>query len=413
MFKRIIILYYYFNALLLTRLPRFFLKIRQKYRLKKIHRFASTNSSFYRTAKPDIINKKIMMDNFDTFNTKGISKKIALDVALKAEKTRKFDETIENITVGMSSGTSGNRGLFVVSEKERLAWCGNILAKMLPKAPWKKQKIALFLRADSPLYQTVRSKTLTFAFFDLLEDQKSLKEKLKAFNPDVLVAPPSQLLMLMDTCKPIRVISIAETLLSDDEKRLEKGFGQKIFQIYQALEGFIAFTCCKGSLHINEDLIYLEKEDLGNDRFIPIITDLSRKTQPIIRYRLDDVLVKRSTPCSCKINFTTIERIEGRLDDILYVKTVEGHIKPLFPDFISRKIISADDGIDHFEVIQRSIDLWEIFLSQSFREKVYNDLLAFFKDIACLAPKITFVDTPFNKERGAKLRRIKRAYENL
>lgn len=35
----------------------------------------------------------------------------------------------------------------------------------------------------------------------------------------------------------------------------------------------------------------IEKEWLDETRFVPIITDLMRTSQPIVRYRLDDVLV--------------------------------------------------------------------------------------------------------------------------
>jgi len=66
-----------------------------------------------------VIDKAIMMENFDTLNTAGISKDEAFSVALKAERSRDFTISIRNITIGLSSGTSGNRGLFLASPKER------------------------------------------------------------------------------------------------------------------------------------------------------------------------------------------------------------------------------------------------------------------------------------------------------
>ena len=37
---------------------------------------------------------------------------------IKSEENRDFSPTIKGITVGLSSGTSGNRGVFLASEKE-------------------------------------------------------------------------------------------------------------------------------------------------------------------------------------------------------------------------------------------------------------------------------------------------------
>ena len=59
-----------------------------------------------------IIDKEVMMEHFDTLNTVHISKEEAFHIAFEAEKRRNFSPTIRNITVGLSSGTSGNRGVF-------------------------------------------------------------------------------------------------------------------------------------------------------------------------------------------------------------------------------------------------------------------------------------------------------------
>lgn len=413
MLRKLIILYHYFRAKLSMRFKHKTLPKWQNKNRSIITQYANEYSPFYRQHTGEVISKRIMMDHFSTFNTKQITKEAAYEIALEAEKSRNFGKTLNGITVGLSSGTSGNRGLFLVSESERLAWCGNILAKMLPEAPWRHQKIALFLRANSTLYESVNSKTLVFAYFDLLEDPSTLRDKLSAFDPDVLVAPPSMLLLLIGCCNPKRVISVAEVLTLLDEKRLETEFGQKIFQIYQCTEGFLGFTCSHGTLHLNEDLLVIEKEYVDDFRFIPIITDLFRKTQPIIRYRLDDILVERKTPCPCGCVFQPLERIEGRCDDLLYVALADGKTKPLFPDFVTRKIIFASEDIKDFEIIQRNLGKWEIFIEPQFKVAVEFALRELFLQMECLAPELVFVDRPFPRLPGAKLRRIRRQYEDL
>lgn len=411
--KKLIILYHFLKTKLIKKLPRSILKLWQKYHLNKMLRYAKKHSMFYRKNTNRIIDKKIMMENFSSFNTKGIGQKEAFNKAFNAEKKRHFDCQIDKITVGLSSGTSGNRGLFLVSENERLAWCGSILSKILPGALWKKQKVALFLRASSLLYQTVESTRLTFAYFDLLKDLETLKKELKSFDPDVLVAPPSVLLMLIGCSKPKRVICVAEKLNLSDEIHLEKGYGVKIHQIYQATEGFLGFTCSHGTIHLNEDLLIIEKEYLDDKRFIPIITDLFRKTQPIIRYRLDDILVEKKSSCPCGLHFLALEQIEGRSNDVLYVKNLQGSYKPLFADFIARRITFTDENIQEYEVVQTACDELCIYLDEPYRAKVLDALKQLFKEIDAITPKITFKKPKVRLNLDQKLRRIRRECEAL
>ena len=212
---------------------------------------------------------------------------------------------------------------------------------------------------------------------------------------------------------PFSRISVAEVLSPIDEKRLESGFQQKIFQIYQCTEGFLGFTCSHGTLHLNEDLLIFEKEYIDDLRFIPIITDLFRKTQPIIRYRLDDILVEKKTPCPCGCIFQPLERIEGRCDDLLYVALQDGGSKPLFPDFVSRKIIATSEEIEEFEIVQTRLNRWEIYLKPEFRTAVKAALDELFLRIDCLFPDLVFVDHPFPRLSGSKLRRIRREYATV
>jgi len=86
---------------------------------------------------------------------------------------------------------------------------------------------------------------------------------------------------------PKKIVSVAEVLEEEDEALISKRFSQKVHQIYQCTEGFLAHTCVEGNLHLNEDRVYIEKEFLDEEsgRFSPIITDFFRSSQPVIRYR--------------------------------------------------------------------------------------------------------------------------------
>ncbi len=165
------------------------------------------------------INKTLMMDNFDKLNTISINKVRAMDVALSAERTRSIAPLLNGVTVGLSSGTSGQRGLFLVSDSERYRWAGAMLAKMLPGILTHSERIALFLRSNSNLYTSIQSKRVVFRYFDLETTGDSLLEHLAQFQPTVLVAPPSMLRLLGQSKEegclviaPRKVISVAEVL---------------------------------------------------------------------------------------------------------------------------------------------------------------------------------------------------------
>jgi putative adenylate-forming enzyme len=375
-----------------------------------------------------IIGKEIMMEHFDTLNTAGLSREEALEVALEAERSRNFQPRIGNITVGLSSGTSGNRGLFLVSESEQAAWAGAMLAKVLPEPFWRPQNIAFFLRANSNLYQSVQSGKLQFQYFDLLESIESHVERLNRYNPGILAAPPSMLRLLalhkqtgLLTICPHTVISVAEVLDPIDADAIVEAFGGRIHQIYQCTEGFLASTCSFGTLHLNEDIVHIGKDYVDGDgsgrKFVPVVTDFSRTTQPIIRYRLNDVLTEAEAPCPCGSLFTTIEAIEGRCDDVFYLASLEdGRLIPVFPDYWSRAIISASPKILEYRIIQLGEAAVELQLlvtpgaDQGAIQKRAADAIAeLAQRMNCRAPKLAFASysAPL---RGQKLRRVERRW---
>jgi putative adenylate-forming enzyme len=366
------ILYFY----LMTRFYRKFksreqLETWQEKRIQLFLSWAKRNSTFYRDRAGNLalsdwrkiptIDKKIMMENFSSLNTVGIDRDQAFAVAHESEQSRDFTPTLNGVTVGLSSGTSGNRGLFLVSDLERARHAGTILGKILPNSLLSKNKVAFFMRANSNLYTASQSSRLQFEFFDLLTPVAEHLERLQTFKPTLLFAPPSMLIQLAEaqlqtkiSVHPLRIFSIAETLDPLDQKKIEAAFKQKVHQIYQCTEGFLGATCDHGTLHLNEDCVHIEPEwlDESKTKFMPIITDFSRTSQPIIRYRLNDILTVKKTPCPCGSPLMALETIEGRADDLLYFTNQQNESVTVFPDFIRRAIISSSDQLDEYLVRQ-------------------------------------------------------------
>ena len=321
--------------------------------------FHAANAHLDLAALP-LMTKERLLENFQACNRAGITLDQATRVAAEAERSRDFSPAIGDVTVGLSSGTHGPRGVFLVSARERAMWAGIMLGRAMSAAHFRQLlnplrpplRVAFFLRANSNLYETLKSSRIAFRFFDLFAGVDPHLATLDAHAPDVLVAPARVLAWLAEQqaagalhIAPTRVVSVAEVLEPDDERRIAQAFGQPVHQLYQCTEGFLGYTCEKGVLHLNEEFVHVEPEWLDEERtrFSPIITDFSRGTQPIVRYRLDDVLRVRATPCDCGRHSLALAAIDGRCDDILWFCGLDdATARPVFPDVVRHALLLAD-----------------------------------------------------------------------
>lgn len=419
----------------------------QQKRLKKILKFAVHHSPFYRqflsksknalelTDFP-IISKKEMMENFNQLNTLGLDRDTCFKLVINRERHRDFAAPQDQTAIGLSSGTSGSRGLFVADTTEQAMYAGNILAKVLDQQSLlQPQRIAYFLRSDNSLYRTAKQRHLQMKFFDPMTPLGQQVDALNQFNPTIFLAPCSVLRQLGPflqsgalQIKAEKIYSIAEVLSSFDAESIKRDFSvTTVHQLYQCTEGQLGATCKEGIIHLCEDLIYFEKEwlDESQGKFIPILTDLYRTSQPHIRYRLNDVLTLKKEPCSCGLGYQAIESIEGREDDILYFSKEDQSKKnnealvTVFADFIRRVFIFSSDRLDAYQLIQYSLDLCEIKIraqSENSIQTIENNILNEFQQLAQLLnfkmPKIKF--SSYHDPAGdTKLRRIQRVFSPI
>jgi len=415
---------------------RYFLKFKsrkklEKYQDKKIKKhikFLINNSKYYSQFAKDeinlndfpIVDKRIIMDNFDSINTVNVKKEDAFKVAIECEKSRNFTKKCSGLTVGLSSGTSGHRGLFLVSKKEQNLWVSNVLAKLLPKNKIFGHRVAFFLRADSNLYENANNFFIKFRYFDIYKSLDTYINELNGFSPTLLVAPSSVLLELSNfifenklRIYPEKIISIAEVLESKDEGKIKKAFKKDIIhQVYQCTEGFLGYTCRCGNLHFNEDIVKLEKEYVGKNRFVPIITDFFRTSQPIIRYRLNDVIIEDNNSCKCGSKCLRIKAIEGREDDIFIFKSRNGKEVNVFSDFIRRCFLFSC-SIIQYRAVQVKCDLVKIFIESKNFDLAKDEVLREFKKLSdeldFEMPKFEFEKYFFDKSK--KLKRVERIFK--
>jgi len=374
----LLILWHFIRTRWLPRLPVAF-------RLRRFLRQAARDCPHYQGVDPaklenfPLMAKRNFLAHFAGLNRHHITLEEATATALRAERERDFQPQLPGgVTVGLSSGTSGTRHVFLVGRADRCRWAGQIFARMLSReslrqliTPWRPPlRIAFFLRASSNLYTTLRSRRVQFSYYDLTRPFADLLQDLARQQPHILVAPATVLAEiakhhLRHSSSGLRhsslrqVISVAEVLDTRDRELIVQAFGLPVGQIYQAAEGFLGATCAHGRIHLNEDSLHIERRwiDEKRDRFQPIITDFSRQTQWFVRHHLTDVLRPSTTPCPCGARTTSLDSIEGRAEEILWSRdAASGTPQPVFPDVLRQALYTLPQPPEHYRIEQHRDD---------------------------------------------------------
>jgi len=239
----------------------------------------------------------------------------------------------DGIAAGLSTGTSGARGLFLASPRERARYVGQSIARLLPvHAPLTGARIALVLRADSALYRDARRGRFAFLHVPLGLGGEVMLAALHRFGPTVLIAPPRELARIAAVGSTLpsslrRLFWGSEPMAGRERRWIADRLGLRPDPIYQATEGFIAAACRQGALHLNDDSMDIELQDVsGTDACRPIVTDLRRHVQPMVRVRLDDLVHLEPGACACGFAGRIIRPVAGRVGDVWH--TLSGAMTP-------------------------------------------------------------------------------------
>jgi phenylacetate-CoA ligase len=129
--------------------------------------------------------------------------------------------------------------------------------------------------------------------------------------------------------RPAGVVSAAMTLHAWQRCVIEEAFGRPVTNRYGCEEtSLIACECEEHrGLHLNADGIYCEivpdrRLNAGPGAGRLLLTDLTNRAMPLIRYQVGDVVVPTDRQCACGRGLPLVERVVGREAD--YVLTPGG-----------------------------------------------------------------------------------------
>jgi len=376
------------------------------------------------------VDKAAVMEHLTGANTLGFTRDELLGFCLQVEATRDFTRRLRGVNVGMSSGTSGNKGVELTTRREE-AYLKAALFARFPLPPGKLN-LAFILRVTTPAFDlNLLGHRMTYLSQLLPLDE--MVERLNALMPNAVSAPPSLLRLLAGERRagrlratPSTLVSYAEVLFPDDRADLEDAFGCPVREIYKATEGAIAVSCRHGRLHLNEDLVAVQLEDPDGTPTPPgeaahrmIVTDLHKTSLPILRYELNDLVTLDPEPCPCGSAFRVVAQIQGRRDDLFWSPSLAGGARWIFPDYLRRAIITASDAVHAYQAVQTAPDAVTVHLSvgagtdaDAVRGLVGDAVRRVFTEHGCPEPGVTVDrEAPRPHATSLKLVRIRRTFD--
>jgi phenylacetate-CoA ligase len=135
----------------------------------------------------------------------------------------------------------------------------------------------------------------------------------------------------MDDIRPRGIITTAMVLHDWQRRRIEQVFRCPVTNRYGCEEVSLIACECEhhDGLHVNADNVYVEILRDGQparpgEAGAIVVTDLSNRAMPLLRYQVGDVAVLDERRCPCGRGLPLLKRLEGREAD--YVVTADGDL---------------------------------------------------------------------------------------
>ena len=341
------------------------LEAHQTKALQALRQYAYERSPFYQkfhkglAERPlqelPVLTKSMMMEHYNELVT---------DRSLHLEEVRAFATEGEagqpyknRYWVNATSGSSGHPGFFLFDRSE---WV-QVLASFARAQEWSGVHISLTRRQrmatvasispwhmSSQVAATVKSWWRPSLRVPASQPLSKTVEDLNAWQPEVLVAYASMLGILAEEqlarrlrIQPAFVYAASEVLTSQTRNRVKEAWGKEPFNQYVATEAAsiaAEHEDCR-HMHFFDDLVISEIVD---EQYRPVprgeygakilITTLFSRTQPLIRYELNDSVHVSAEPHDCGLPFAVLEGIQGRVENSLMLPAASGGevlIRPL------------------------------------------------------------------------------------
>ena len=167
--------------------------------------------------------------------------------------------------------------------------------------------------------------------------------------------------------------------------RIQDWLGIRAYDIYgtSELSGPMFLECAEQKgFHVWSDLALVEVLDPSSGEAVSpgekgelVVTMLQKEALPMIRYRIGDISVVDESRCACGRTHPRVQRIQGRVDDMLIIRGIN-----VFPSQVEHTLMSIPEVGQHFQiVVERKGALDDMLVrvevaKESFSDKI-NDLM--------------------------------------
>jgi phenylacetate-CoA ligase len=172
---------------------------------------------------------------------------------------------------------------------------------------------------------------LMFSLYHMSDDTLAhFLKPLARYRPQYVTGYPSSIHTLARYCRqqgfdfhPQGVFTDSETLLDHQRAEIEAAWDCRVFDYYGMEAGWLAGQCQQGRYHLSPLTSVIELLDEAGQPVPPgevgeiVVTDLDNPLMPLIRYRTGDSAVWSAEPCGCGWHTPSLDRIEGRMDDVV------------------------------------------------------------------------------------------------
>ena len=213
---------------------------------------------------------------------------------------------------------------------------------------------------------------------------------MKDFNVTAICCTPTYFIHLLERATelgvdvrelPLRAgVFGAEPWTESMRRHIESAGGIRAFDIYGLSEiigpGVAVECCAQNGLHIFEDHFYPEVVDTETGEPLPegsegelVITTLSKRAMPMIRYRTRDITSLVSEPCACGRTLRRMRRIGRRSDDMIILRGVN-----VFPSQIESALLSVEGTLPHYQIVltrDKGLDQMEVLVEVT--PEVFSD----------------------------------------
>lgn len=184
----------------------------------------------------------------------------------------------------------------------------------------------------------------------------------------------------------------AEPWTDGMRERIQADTGIEAFDIYGLSEitgpGVATECACHDGLHVFEDHFFPEIIDPETGAPLPdgedgelVLTTLSKRAMPMIRYRTRDITAILTAPCACGRTLRRIRRISRRSDDMFIIRGVN-----IFPSQVEAALLEIEGTVPHYQIIlSRSHGLDQMTVEVEVTPEVFSDTV---RDMEALRARI-------------------------